>query len=48
MKHEYNEGTEALEKFEAMAKKVFRATKSSAKSVPKKQTLRIAKKSSKG
>jgi hypothetical protein len=48
MKHEYHEGPEAAEKFEAIAKKVFRAPKSSAKPVSKKQVVRKAKKSSKG
>jgi hypothetical protein len=46
MKHKYNEGPEALEKFERIAKKIFRAPKSSAKPVPKKQVVRKAKKKS--
>jgi hypothetical protein len=48
MKHEYHEGPEALAKFEAVAMKVFRAPKSSAKPVPKKSVVRKAKKASKG
>jgi hypothetical protein len=48
MKHEYNEGSEAAAKFEKIATKVFRAPKSSAKPVPKKQNVRKAKKASKG
>jgi hypothetical protein len=34
MKHEYREGPEAADKFEKMAKQIFRAPKSSAKPVP--------------
>jgi hypothetical protein len=41
MKHEYREGPEAFEKFEKIATRVFRAPKSSAKPVPKKQTESI-------
>jgi hypothetical protein len=37
VKHEYREGPQAAEKFEKMATRVFRAPKSSAKPVPKKQ-----------
>ena len=48
MKHEYHEGPEAAERFEKTAIKVFRAPKSSAKSVPKKHAVRKAKKASKG
>ena len=48
MKHEYHEGPEAAERFEKAAKQVFRAPKSSAKPVPKKQTVRKAKETSKG
>ena len=48
MKHEYHEGPEAAEKFEKMAMKVFRAPKSSAKPVPKRQVIRKAKEASKG
>jgi hypothetical protein len=48
MKHEYHEGPAAAEKFEKMAMKVFRAPKSSAKPVPKRQSVRKAKKASKG
>jgi hypothetical protein len=48
MKHEYHEGQDAAEHFEKMAKKVFRAPKSSAKPVPKKVVIRRAKKASKG
>jgi hypothetical protein len=48
MKHEYNEGPEAAAKFEKMATRIFRAPKSSAKPVPKKQPVRKAKKASKG
>jgi hypothetical protein len=48
MKHEYHEGPEAAQRFEDMAKKIFRAPKSSAKPVQKKQAVRKAKKSSKG
>jgi hypothetical protein len=48
MKPEYHEGKLAAENFEKMAMKVFRAPKSSAKPVAKKQTVRKAKKSSKG
>ena len=48
MKHEYHEGPEAAERFEKMAIKVFRAPKSSAKPVPKKQSVRKAKPASKG
>jgi hypothetical protein len=48
MKHEYHEGKLAAENFEKMATKVFRAPKSSAKPVPRKHTVRKAKKSSKG
>jgi hypothetical protein len=48
MKHEYHEGLEAAERFEKMAMKVFRAPKSSAKPVPKRQSVRKAKKASKG
>jgi hypothetical protein len=40
MKHEYHEGPEAAEKFEKMAKRIFRAPKSSAKPVPKKYAVR--------
>ena len=47
MKHEYHEGPEAAEKFEKIAKRIFRAPKSSAKPVPKKHAVRKAKKSSK-
>ena len=47
MKHEYHEGPKAAERFEKMAMKVFRAPKSSAKPVAKKQVVRKAKKSSK-
>jgi hypothetical protein len=39
MKHEYHEGPEAAEKFEEMAKQIFRASKSSAKPVPKKPSF---------
>ena len=45
--HEYHEGPEAAEKFEKMAKKIFRAPKSTAKPVPKKHAVRKAKKASK-
>jgi hypothetical protein len=48
MKHEYHEGPEAVERFEKLAMKVFRAPKSSAKPVPKKHAVRKAKKASKG
>lgn len=48
MKHEYHEGPLAAEHFEKVAMKVFRAPKSTAKPVPKKQAVRKAKKSSKG
>ena len=48
MKREYHEGPEAFERFEKAAKQVFRAPKSSAKRVPKKQSVRKAKKASKG
>lgn len=48
MKPEYSEGSEAAAKFEKMATKVFRAPKSSAKPVSKKQSVRKAKKASKG
>jgi hypothetical protein len=43
MKHEYHEGKLAAENFEKMAMKVFRAPKSSAKPVPKKQPVRKPK-----
>ena len=48
MKHEYHEGPEAAEKFEKTAMRIFRAPKSSAKTVVKKQSVRKAKKTSKG
>jgi hypothetical protein len=48
MKNEYREGPEAADKFEKAAMRIFRAPKSSAKSVPKKQAIRKARKSSKG
>jgi hypothetical protein len=48
MKHEYHEGPEAAEKFEKIAKRIFRAPKSSAKPVTKKHAVRKPKKSSKG
>jgi hypothetical protein len=48
MKHEYHEGQEAADKFEKMAKRIFRAPKSSAKPILKKQVIRKPKKSSKG
>jgi len=48
MKHEYYEGPKAAERFEKVAAQVFRTPKSSAKSVPKKQSVRKAKKASKG
>ena len=48
MKHEYDEGPDAADKFERMATKIFRAPKSSAKPAPKKHAVRKAKKSSKG
>jgi hypothetical protein len=48
MKTKYYEGPEAFAKFEAVARKVFRAPKSSAKSVQKKHTVRKAKKLNKG
>jgi hypothetical protein len=49
---EYHEGLEAADKFEKMAKQIFRARKfrapkSSVKSVPKKHAVRKAKKSTK-
>ena len=47
MKPEYHEGPEAADKFEKMAKRIFRAPKSSAKPVPKKHAVRKPKKSSK-
>ena len=48
MKHEYHEGPLAAEHFEKAAMKVFRAPKSTAKPVPKKQSVRKTKKASKG
>jgi hypothetical protein len=48
VKHEYHEGPEAAQRFEKMAMKVFRAPKSSAKPVPKRQSVRKAKTASKG
>jgi hypothetical protein len=39
MKREYHEGPEAAERFEKMAIKVFRAPKSNAKPVAKKQVV---------
>jgi hypothetical protein len=42
VKHEYHEGLKAAEKFEKMAMRIFRAPKSSAKPVPKKQSVRSA------
>jgi hypothetical protein len=48
MKHQYHEGPEAAEKFEKAAMRVFRAPKSSAKPVPKKQAVRKPKKAGKG
>jgi hypothetical protein len=48
VKHEYHEGPLAAERFEKMAMKVFRAPKSSAKPVPKRHSVRKAKKASKG
>lgn len=48
MKHEYDEGPEAAEKFEKTVMRIFRVPKSSAKSVPKKQSVRKAKSTSKG
>jgi len=48
MKHEYHEGPEAAQRFEKMAMKVFRAPKSSAKPVPKRQSIRKTKTASKG
>jgi len=47
-KQEYHEGAEAVAKFEKMATKAFRAPKSSAKPVAKKQSVRKPKKASKG
>jgi hypothetical protein len=47
MKPEYHEGKLAAENFEKTAIKVFRAPKSSAKPVAKKQVIRKAKKASK-
>jgi hypothetical protein len=44
MKHEYHKGPEAAEKFEKMATRIFRAPKSSAKPVPKKDAVRKTKK----
>ena len=48
MKHEYHEGPEAAAKFEKTAQQIFRAPKSRAKSVPKKQSVRKAKGTTKG
>jgi len=48
VKHEYHEGKLAAEHFEKAAMKVFRAPKSTAKPVAKKQSVRKAKKASKG
>jgi hypothetical protein len=48
MKYEYHEGKLEAENFEKMAIKVFRAPKSSAKPVAKKQTVRKANTASKG
>lgn len=48
MKPEYHEGQEAAERFEKAATKIFRVPKSSAKPVPKKQSVRKPKKASKG
>jgi hypothetical protein len=45
---EYTEGPRAAEKFEKAATRVFRAPKSTAKPVPKKQSVRKPKKASKG
>jgi hypothetical protein len=47
MKHEYHEGPEALERFNKLATKLFRAPKSTAKG-PFKPAKRKPKKSSKG
>jgi hypothetical protein len=44
----YAEGPKAAEKFEKAAMRVFRAPKSAAKPVPKKQVVRKPKKASKG
>jgi hypothetical protein len=48
MKQEYHEGPEAAERFEKAAINVFRAPKSSAKPVPKKQSVRKSSPASKG
>ncbi len=48
MKHGYHEGPEAAKRFEKAAIKVFRAPKSSAKPVAKKQIVRKARDASKG
>jgi hypothetical protein len=47
MKHEYHEGSEAGQKFEKTATRIFCAPKSSAKPVPKKHAVRKPRKAGK-
>jgi hypothetical protein len=48
MKHEYHEGPMAADRAEKLTTQIFRAPKSTAKSVAKKQVIRKPKKASKG